>query len=271
VMVSDEMHFASSLGAYGAGPFYVVWSGGDQAGFDDPKSAHQIRFAKILTESKMKVAESSQPFTVTGFSDAYSRPFRPSHYWQEFPSAFVSNDGKLHVVWEARDLTRRTAPNTLIPGIAYAVRDASGQWSVQGDIATPPYLDVKSLSGPQYRPFMAADNEGTLHVVCYGEAYNRLQILHGRLVNGVFSGWTPIAPSQNDQRHVSAVIDNRGRLHAAWREGNRFVGSSATLMRPSASWHFRALGNSGACPRRVSALMLRGLSVWVSAAFGTER
>lgn len=221
LLVSANMHFASSLGAYGAGPFYVVWTGGDQRESNDPKLAHQLRFAKIATGSTMKVAEGGQPFTVTGFDEAYRRPFLQSQYWQEFPSAFVSKDGKLHVVWEARDRRRRTPGDIPLPAIAYAVRDAAGNWSVKGDIETPPYLDVKTISGGQYRPFLVTDSGDTMHVLCYGEVHNRLQILYGRLVNGVFSGWTPPAPSLNDQRHVSAVIDNQGRVHAVWREGGR--------------------------------------------------
>jgi hypothetical protein len=219
--VSASMHFASSLSAYGAGPFYVVWTGGNQTNFNDPKLAHQVRFARIETKSGMKVTEVGEPFTVTGFSDAYKPPFRESHLWQEYPSAFVSQDGELHVVWEARDKTRKTPNDALIPAIAYAVRTAAGKWSVNGDIENPPYLDVKSVGGAQYRPFIATDSQGTLHVLCYGEVYNNMQILYGQLVKGKFSGWTPIAASQTDQRHATMAIDDKGRVHVVWRELSR--------------------------------------------------
>lgn len=221
LLVSANMHFASSLGAYGAGPFYVVWAGGDQASPTDPKLAHQLRFAQVATDAAMQVTEAGQPFTVTGFDQTYRKPYKLTQYWQEFPSAFVSKDGKLHVVWEARDKKRLTPDNVPIPGIAYAVRDAAGQWSVKGEIDTPPYLDVQSVIGAQFRPYMLSDNADTLHVLCYGVVHNRLQILHGSLVNGQFSGWTQVARSDYDQRHVSAAMDSQGRIHAAWREGNR--------------------------------------------------
>lgn len=218
LFVSADMHFASSLGGFGAGPFYVVWAGGDRTNLNDPKLANQVRFAKVDTSSTMKVVETGQPFTVKGFEEAYQQPYRSSQYWQEFPSAFVSKEGRLHVVWEARDPSRRTVEGKLVPGIAYAVRDTAGHWSVQGDIDAPPYLDVKSVSGGQFRPFMLSDSSDTMHVLCYGDVHNRLQILYGRLINGVFSGWEPIAPSRFGQRHVSAAIDHQGRIHAVWRE-----------------------------------------------------
>ncbi len=219
--VSTNMHFASSLAFNGSGPVYVVWSGGDQTKYNDPKKAHQIRFSKIDTGTPMKAGKINEPFTVTGFGDVYQKNVEQAKQWQEFPSAFVSQDGKLHVVWEARDASRTTTRDELVPGIAYAVRDTNGHWSVEGNVETPPYLDIKSLTGAQYRPYMLADDKGNLHVVCYGELYNRIQALYGRLTNGVFSGWTPIAPSPNDQRHVTASIDTQGRIHAVWRETQR--------------------------------------------------
>ncbi len=219
LFVSANAHFATSLTLHESGIAYVVWSGGDQTAKNDPKLARQLRFAKITAGANMKVFEAGQPFTVTGFQDVYRPPFLQNQNWQEFPSAFVSKDGKLHVVWEARDAKRTDQNNVPIPGIAYAVRDANGAWSINGDIVAPPYLDVDSVNGAQFRPFMVTDGGDTMHVVCYGEVYGRIQILYGQLRNGKFSGWKPVAFSTNDQRHASVGLDKQGRIHAVWREG----------------------------------------------------
>jgi hypothetical protein len=63
------------------------------------------------------------------------------------------------------------------------------------------------------------DNEH-LYVLSYGEWQGRQQILWNDSTDkGVKWGlWRALAPSANDQRHVSADVDALGRLHAAWRE-----------------------------------------------------
>jgi hypothetical protein len=203
----------------------MVWYGADATGPE-----HQIRYARFATVETPRIEEQRTPFRVPGFGAVSLKATTPSDLWQEHPAIAVGRDGTVHVAWEARDPSRVATSGVPRPGIAYATRTRDGVWSVSGELARPPYLQVDASYPGQSRPAILVDNAGIVHVLCYGSVGGAQQILHGSVAGGAFSGWKPVAPSTGDQRHVTAALDARGRVHAAWREGVLPSGSSIAIL-----------------------------------------
>ena len=241
-VVSGSPHIAQSKCALqNKGPAHLMWSGGNRAETSDPAVAHQIRYARIALRGPLKVLEQSQPFSVTGFSRVYQPPFGVNTPWQENPAAAVTAEGTLHVVWEARDRHRIDSNLQPIPAIAYATRRAKTGWSVPATFDAPIYLQTTGLSAMQRRPILLTAGGYPIHVLCYGDVHGTFQILYGQITVDGFSGWSEVAPSANDQRQVTATLDDAGRVHAMWREA---PGDDASFL----SYSVRAVDGKWSAP-----------------------
>ena len=228
----------AAIAAAPDGSIHMAWYGGIAGAAD-----HQIRYARFTTGSSPRLAEVSTPFRVPGFEAVALNSPTPIELWEEHPAIAVGPDGTVHLAWEARDPFRRSSDGVPRPGIAYAARTRDGAWSVNGALARPPYLQADDRSPGQSRPSVLVDGTGTVHVLCYGSVDGVQQIQYGKISGRRFSGWKPIAPTANDQRHAAAGLDARGRLHVAWREGSGQAGSDATsaifysMRDTDGSWH----------------------------------
>jgi hypothetical protein len=219
--------FPQRVAAIAAGPdgaIHMAWYGGSGNGAD-----HQVHYARFTTAGKTRIVEEREPFRVPGFDAAATNAPVPIELWQEHAAIAVGADGTTHLAWEARDSGRRANDGMPRPGIAYATRTPDGKWSASGALDRPPYLDVGEGYPGQSRPAILVDGSGLVHVLCYGSVGGVQQVLHGTTVGRGFSGWKPVAPSSGDQRHVAAVLDARGRLHIAWREGAARNGAGSTV------------------------------------------
>ncbi len=141
--------------------------------------------------------------------DGYSEPQR---LWQEHPE-IVADRNTVYVIWQGRDGTdtRRSQVRMTVS------RDGGDTWE-------PGQTVQRSASGGRSRPvLLVSPEDSVLHVLAYGEGESRQQIVHTRSMDGglSWSPWSAVATSENDQRHVSAALDSRGRVHAAWREGGK--------------------------------------------------
>ena len=265
VEVSSAPQRAASIALGGDGSIHLVWYGGTALA-----PAHQIRYARFAAGGAPRLLEESEPFPVAGFERVYLGPLTGDELWQEHPCIASTPDGRVQLVWEARDPSRLNAQGGPQPGIAAAVRDTAGNWSASGPLAAPPYLQVDAHFPSQSRPTLAAGPGGALHVICYGSVGGVQQILRGVLRDGTFSGWSVVAPSPGDQRHVSAACEASGRVHIAWREGPVSGAGAGPI-----AVYYASLDPEGrvAGPVRVSpagenastpSVVANGTSVWVA-------
>lgn len=127
--------------------------------------------------------------------------------WQEHPTVFVSDDQTLHIVWEGRDEWYNRAAQIKLTQ-SY---DGGQTWSPWHNLAPTKYS--------RSRPSLVARGD-TLYAFAYGSHGGIQQVLYTISTNGgqQWSSWQPVAASSQDQRHVSAAIDQQGTVHIVWRQ-----------------------------------------------------
>jgi hypothetical protein len=89
-------------------------------------------------------------------------------------------------------------------------------WSLQRIVRGEP-------SGGRSRPLLLVDDRtNVMSVLAYGEndGAQRIAMTQSRDGGDTWSVWRDIAPDEKDQRHVTAMLDARGTIHAAWRTGD---------------------------------------------------
>jgi hypothetical protein len=117
----------------------------------------------------------------------------------------------LYVFWQGRDAAASKRSQ-----IRFSTSSDNGvTWSA-------PIIVRPAESGGRSRPTILVSADGrTLSVFAYGESDGNQQIAMSQSADGGanWSAWQDVAPSGNDQRHVSAAQDSLGKIHIAWREG----------------------------------------------------
>lgn len=153
------------------------------------------------------------PRLPAGVIDGYASVQPEPTLWQEHPVIHAAPDGALYIVWEGKDQgNNKKAQVKLI-----CSRDGGVNWT--------PWRNLPGTPGVHYsRPTLATSGDGnTLYCLAYATNPNR----QARLVwtqtdnaeNQEWRPWREIAPTDDqDQRHVSVVIDTRDQLHAAWQQ-----------------------------------------------------
>jgi hypothetical protein len=135
---------------------------------------------------------------------------------------------------------------TIENGIAFLTRSRSGTYSQSGIVSAPAYLSLQGYT-TQLHPQILVQNATVQHVLCTGSGPGIVhqQILYGTISNGNFSGWQPVALSQNDQQNQSATLDSQGQIHLVWRE--------AALGQPSVVYYaVRTPGGVWSTPQQLS-------------------
>ena len=181
---------------------HLVWYGADAQ--NKGANQRQIKYTRSSDGGQTWL-----PWRNIAPVDGYSEPQR---LWQEHPEIVVDR-GTVYVIWQGRDGadTRRSQVRMTVS------RDGGDTWE-------PGQTVQRSASGGRSRPvLLVSPDDGVLHVLAYGEGESRQQIVYTRSTDGgaISSPWSAISSSENDQRHVSAALDSRGRVHAAWREGGK--------------------------------------------------
>jgi hypothetical protein len=129
--------------------------------------------------------------------------------WQEHP-VILATPRAINVAWQGRDPLSPKASQ-----IKFSQSTDGGKtWSTLVNVAP-------SRSAGHSRPSLLASNDGRhLYILAYGEWEGRQQILWTDTTDGGadWGPWRAVAPSSNDQRHVSADVDEHDRVHVAWRE-----------------------------------------------------
>ncbi len=127
--------------------------------------------------------------------------------WQEHPTIFVSDNQTVHIVWEGRDEWYQRAAQIKVT----QSHDGGQSWT--------PWRNLAPTNYSRSRPSLVAKGD-TLYAFAYGSRGGIQQILYTISTDGgqQWSPWQPVAASIQDQRHVSAAIDQRGTVHIVWRQ-----------------------------------------------------
>lgn len=187
---------------------HVVWYGGD--GSNTGSNQRQIKYAQSVDGGASWSAWSNVA-EIEGYVE-------PQRLWQEHP-VIVAQGGHVHIVWQGRD---KASPKRSQIRIVSS-EDQGRRWSAQRIVRPEP-------SGGRSRPTLLIDpRDGTMSVLAYGESdgKQRIALTQSRDGSRTWSVWRDIAPDERDQRHVSAMHDSRGRIHAVWRAGDE---KSASLV-----------------------------------------
>ncbi len=140
--------------------------------------------------------------------------------WQEHPIIYVdtshpNTEGTLYVAWEGRDTYyTNTSQVKLIKSV-----DRGDSWST--------WVNVVPGQANHSRPALVATPQGALYLFAYGRAGASQQILYTYSTDAGrrWQPWSRLAPSWQDQRHLSVDADSQGNLHVVWRQApDQFFG-----------------------------------------------
>lgn len=180
---------------------HVVWYGPDPTTQTDTEN--QIKYTRSTD-----YGETWSDWQNIGFVPGYQH----QALWQEHPTIFIDQANVLYVVWEGRDEAYPQAGQIKFTKSS----DGGRSWIPWRNIAP----SKNSRSRPSLIAMRGNAEELQLYVVAYGSQNGTQQILYAVSADeGVnWSRWQPIAAARQDQRHVSAAVDNAGTIHVVWRQ-----------------------------------------------------
>lgn len=138
-----------------------------------------------------------------------------SALWQEHPT--IAAAGKLlYIVWQGLDGGSGNASQAKFIKSA----DGGATWSA--------WRNVGGGRRNQSRPVLVAARAGHLFMFAYGNVDGVQQIIWTSSVDGgdTWQPWRAVAPSNADQRHVSAAVDASDQVHLVWRQMEESGGST---------------------------------------------
>ncbi|MBC8075047.1 MAG: exo-alpha-sialidase, partial [Chloroflexales bacterium] len=178
---------------------HITWYGNDanHSGEND----RQIKYVRSADGGTswspwVNVAE------IAGYSD--------QKLWQEHPAIAVS-DTAVYIIWQGPDEASRA------PQAKLAVsRDGGASWQ--------PWQNISPSEGRnRSRPTLAIARDGRLFALAYGslEKDGPQQIVWTASADdgASWQAWAAVAPTADDQRHMSVALDAGDRLRAVWRQG----------------------------------------------------
>ena len=206
--VGDYQQRVPSLAVDSQDTVHVVWYGGDA---DHPeKDNHQIKYVRSTDGGR----------TWSNWKNiAPVESYDGGPYWQEHPVIAADGMDTLYVVWQGKDLQNGKASQ-----IKFAKSLDRGQTWL-------PMVTIGKLKGASRPTILCASDNQKLYVLCYGKLGKLEQILWTVSADGgtTWSPWKEVAPSTQDQRHVSCTIDRQDHLCAVWREGSEESGKSQVI------------------------------------------
>jgi hypothetical protein len=182
---------------------HVVWYGNDAG--NTGKNEHQIKYIRSADGGA----------TWSHWLNIGEVPgYRGQDLWQEHPTLYTAGSN-VYAVWEGADATYKR----------HQIKFAS---STDNGLTWAAWRNISPAATMAYsRPSLVAVPEGEglrLYIAGYGigkggEAGRQQIYWTTSADNGAtWAGWSQLAPSPRDQRHVSLASDSQGHLHAAWRE-----------------------------------------------------
>lgn len=204
----DYMQRVPSLSVDNQDVLHVVWYGLDAQ--HTSTNDRQIKYTRSADGGRTwqpwrNIAE------VNGYQD--------ENLWQEHPIIYNDNQDKLYVVWEGRDPEHKNGQVKFTQSM-----DGGKTWLPWNNVAP---VDAMYFS----RPTLVATSRGDkLYLLAYAQLQKKQQIVWNQSSDGgaTWGEWTAIAPSSEDQRHVSLAIDSQDHLHAVWRQQPAGSAANAT-------------------------------------------
>lgn len=177
---------------------HVAWYGQDSR--YNGENERQIKYTRSLDGGV-----SWQPWQNVAPVDGY----QGQALWQEHPSMVVNGD-QVYIAWQGLD------PNNEKASQVRVVRsdDRGATWR-------PAVVVHSEQRGNRSRPSIIVAPDGQhLWLLAYGGSGTPQQIVWSESFDRgeSWTTWQTIAPSPNDQRHLSAALDAQGQLHVVWRE-----------------------------------------------------
>ena len=179
---------------------HVAWYGNDarHSGEND----RQIKYARSADGGAtwspwVNVAE------IAGYTD--------QKLWQEHPN-IIAGDPALYIIWQGPDESSRS------PQAKLAIsRDGGASWQ--------PWQNISPTQGQnRSRPTLAVARDGRLLAFAYGslDKGGPQQIVWASSPDGGASWqpWAGVAPSPDDQRHLSVALGPNDQPRLVWRQGN---------------------------------------------------
>ncbi len=195
---------------------HVVWYGPDSK---KQKNNRQIKYSRSVDGGESWSEQANISF-VSGYDS--------QEYWQEHPFIFVGNDDELYIVWEGKDINNKHQQVKFIKSLDYG--ETWSQW-----------INIYLTSGnTQSRPIVLQGNNGRLHVLMYSSINQTVQQIRYVFSDDDGDSWSNLENISNsvfDARHISAAIDQTGKLHVAWR-APREISCPAQI-------HYCALSDNG--------------------------
>jgi len=155
---------------------------------------------------------------------AYVSGYNNDDFWQEHPMLLVGKDNTLYATWEGKDEQNKKQQ------IKFAKSENGGTiWSKWKNIEP-------TKNNTQSRPTMLEDENGTIFLFMYSSqgTENDLQQIQYAVSSDKGETWTPwqlISDPAFDARHISATVDETGRIHVAWRAKTSPDGPSQIIYR----------------------------------------
>ena len=148
--------------------------------------------------------------------------YQGEELWQEHPVIYVDAGNNLYIVWEGKDENSPKAQIKLI-------RSSDG-----GDSWDKKCCNIAEDADASFSRPTLVESQGTLYVLAYAKYANKpvAQVMWSQSIDrgAHWSAWQFVAPSSQDQRHISAAVDGDGRLHVVWRQRSDAVAGQADLL-----------------------------------------
>ncbi len=176
---------------------YLVWYGTDSA---KEENNRQIKYSSSQDGGKTW----SKLVNVS-----FVEGFKKQNLWQEHPDILVGKNDKLFVVWEGKDKENNNQQ------IKFAKSKDGSSWTN--------WKNIQPGAGSQSRPTILQDKDGLIYVFMYsrkGQKEHQIWYSTSNDEGETWSKWENISKSNNDSRHLAAVVDNQNVIHIVWREYN---------------------------------------------------
>lgn len=197
--VGDFVQRVPSIAVDAQDVVHVVWYGSDLE--FSGANERQIKYAQS-TDGGASWSTWRNIAPVMGYEEGT--------FWQEHPTLHIDRQGVIYITWQGRDGEHGQKSQVKWSRSA----DGGASWSAWRNISPDPR---RSFS----RPALLTTPEGLLYALAYVDGQEPMQIVWSSSSDGggSWTAWAAVAPGVQDQRHFSAVVNGKGRLHLAWRQG----------------------------------------------------
>lgn len=198
--VGDYLQRVPSIAIDQQDTLHVVWYGLDAKTGEEPNN-RQIKY----TRSK-DGGDTWDKWRNLAFVPGYTAD---SELWQEHPVIYAAPDKYLYIAWQGR-----TSQNKLSQIILMRSKGGGKDWNDW-------HIIGESQQYAYSRPTLLTTHDGKIvYLIMYGGDDNGRWIWWAQSTDhgDTWTPWQAVAQGKQDQRHLSAAIDNQDHIHLVWRQ-----------------------------------------------------